>query len=123
MKAKTKAKKTIKKVASKLQKASKAHAGQAKALSKLIDFFGDESAYENEHIKDLFLEHVPISGISRPQSIAGDRLKLPHSPATSQKNSAASLNYLDYPEIFTTTSFKKYEGQGFTQENFLLKGM
>ena len=35
MKAKTKAKKTIKKVASKLQKASKAHAGQAKALSKL----------------------------------------------------------------------------------------
>ena len=35
MKAKTKAKKTIKKVASKLKKASKAHAGQAKALSKL----------------------------------------------------------------------------------------
>ena len=35
MKAKTKAKKTIKKVARKLQKASKAHAGQAKALSKL----------------------------------------------------------------------------------------
>ena len=35
MRAKTKAKKTIKKVASKLQKASKAHAGQAKALSKL----------------------------------------------------------------------------------------
>ena len=35
MKAKTKAKKTIKKVASKLHKASKAHAGQAKALSKL----------------------------------------------------------------------------------------
>ena len=35
MKAKTKAKKTIKKVASKLQKGSKAHAGQAKALSKL----------------------------------------------------------------------------------------
>ena len=30
-----KAKKTIKKVASKLKKASKAHAGQAKALSKL----------------------------------------------------------------------------------------
>ena len=35
MKAKTKAKKTIKKVESKLQKASKAHAGKAKALSKL----------------------------------------------------------------------------------------
>ena len=32
---KTKAKKVVKKVASKLQKASKAHAGQAKALSKL----------------------------------------------------------------------------------------
>ena len=30
-----KAKKTVKKVASKLKKASKAHAGQAKALSKL----------------------------------------------------------------------------------------
>ena len=31
----TKAKKVVKKVASKLKKASKAHAGQAKALSKL----------------------------------------------------------------------------------------
>ena len=35
MKAKTKVKKVVKKVASKLKKASKAHAGQAKALSKL----------------------------------------------------------------------------------------
>ena len=35
MKAKTKAKKTIKKVAGKLRKASKAHAGQAKTLSAL----------------------------------------------------------------------------------------
>ena len=35
MKTKTKAKKTIKKVAGKLQKASKAHAGQAKTLSAI----------------------------------------------------------------------------------------
>ena len=35
MRAKTKAKKVVKKVASKLKKASKAHAGQAKALSAL----------------------------------------------------------------------------------------
>jgi len=35
MTAKVKAKKVVKKVASKLKKASKAHAGQAKALSKL----------------------------------------------------------------------------------------
>ena len=35
MKAKTKVKKVVKKVASKLKKASKAHAGQAKSLSAL----------------------------------------------------------------------------------------